>query len=122
MRLDKMCVYVMNSLVRSDKTHREELSLMPVWAFPKASMIGFTCKIFSSRLRFGAWKKEDSDCHLQPLQKAWLIKNSSFQLIFHPPFPFITSSHQWSTHPSSIQQKKKKKSFQMSFLRPRPYE
>lgn len=34
---------------------REELSLMPVLAFPKASMIGFIMRIFSSRSRFGAF-------------------------------------------------------------------
>lgn len=33
---------------------RDELVLMPVCAFPNASITGFTCRMRRSRLRFGA--------------------------------------------------------------------
>jgi hypothetical protein len=37
--------------------NREELELIPVLALPKASMMGFTCRIRSSRFLFGAYEK-----------------------------------------------------------------
>jgi hypothetical protein len=37
--------------------NREELELMPVLALPKASMMGFTCRIRSSRFLLGACDK-----------------------------------------------------------------
>lgn len=56
---------------------RLELSLIAVQAFPKASTRGFTCKIFSRRVRLFAWERQ----HVSFNELWWYFEVYSTQVL-----------------------------------------